>query len=83
MGRLCINQAKSPRFLIYCGGGVYVKAVSLANNQSSVETGPIDRAMTVPRGVAIGALHAARRAGLRAWLIQHQGGSFGVSGVAA
>ena len=63
----------SARFAVYCGGGVYVQSVTL--DQSTllpvVCTGAVHGALCASRRVAIGALHAARKAGLNAWLVQH------------
>lgn len=79
MGRLCVSNEKSSRFAVYCGGGVYVRGVSLENNRSVVETGPLSGALCASRGVAVGALHTARRAGLNAWLVQHPAAAVGCS----
>lgn len=79
MGRLCIPGNQSNRFAVYCGSGVYVKAVSFDNNQSIVETGPLSDALMASRRVAIGAVHSARRAGLAAWLVQHPEHAVGVT----
>ena len=63
----------SARFAVYCGGGVYVQSVTL--DQSTllpvICTGAAHGALCASRRVAIGALHAARKAGLNAWLVQH------------
>lgn len=79
MDRLCVANNQSARFAVYCGAGVYVKGVALENNQSVIETGPLACALSAPRGVAVGALHTARRAGLNAWLVQHPAHAVGVS----
>lgn len=65
------------RFAIYCGAGLYVHGVSLSDTIKTISTGPLEGAMGAPRRVAIGALHAARRAGLRAWLVQHPARAIG------
>lgn len=63
----------SARFAVYCGGGVYVQSVTL--DQSTllpvICTGAVNGALCASRRVAIGALHAARKAGLNAWLVRH------------
>lgn len=58
-------------FAVYCGAGVYVQAVTHSNNHGFIQTGPQCGALAVSRRVAIGALHAARGAGLNAWLVRH------------
>ena len=71
----------SARFAVYCGAGVYVRAVSLdrQTNLPVVETGALHGALPVSRRVAVGALHAARRAGLSAWLVQHPARAIGAA----
>lgn len=71
----------STRFAVYCGSGVFVHAVSLdlETKLPVIETGSMSGAMCVSRRVAVGALHAARRAGLRAWLVQHPARAVGVA----
>lgn len=88
MGRLsvCDQSNQSSRFAVYCGGGVYVHGVSLSDSIKTISTGPLEGAMGAPRRVAIGAMHAARGAGLRAWLVQHPARAIGCNygaGVAA
>jgi hypothetical protein len=85
MGRMCVSDHQSNRFAVYCGAGVYVAAVGLQNNQTVIETGPMSGALCAARREAIAALHVARRAGLRAWLVQHPSRPIGVQfcGVAA
>jgi len=57
---------------VYCGNGVYVSAVDHGPRKIKLKTGGIDEAMVSTREFAIAALHVARRAGLGAWLVQHQ-----------
>lgn len=79
MARLCASNDPDNRFAVYCGGGVYVNGVSLQNKQTVIETGPLSGALNASRRVAVGALHAARRAGLNAWLVQHPAAAVGCS----
>lgn len=73
------------RFAIYCGSGVYVQSVKLdtATKLPVIDTGSVHGALCASRRVAVGALHAARRAGLRAWLVQHPARAIGATVVAA
>lgn len=77
MGRSCIPDHQSNRFAVYCGAGVYIKAVKHDGHQSIIETGPLSIALSASRSVAIGAVHSARRAGLHAWMVQHPAHAIG------
>lgn len=76
MARLCasFNQA---RFAVYCGAGIYVHGVSLSGSVKTISTGSITGALSAPRSVAIGVLHAARDHGLNAWLVKHPASTVG------
>lgn len=78
---LCKSADLSARFAVYCGAGVYVQAVSLDTQTKLpvIDTGSVHGALCASRRVAVGALHAARRAGLRAWLVQHPARAIGVT----
>lgn len=59
-------------FAIYCGGGVYVSEVTNGGVLDFAHTiDDVKNAGAFTRRVAVSALHTARRAGLRAWLIRH------------
>lgn len=74
------------RFAVYLGDGLYLSAYGRYTTDNSenycngskradavvhTTTGHLSDALAESRPLAVAALHAARRAGLRAWLVQH------------
>ena len=69
------TSRESERFAIYAGAGIYLSCHSVsggkAGSYSTVHFDGEERAAELDRHEAVKACHAARRAGVPAWLVQH------------
>lgn len=70
-----VNQCEPERFAVYAGDGAYLSGLGAFNDGRSasrfVQFAGLDKCLNMARAEAVAACHAARRAGVAAWIVRN------------